>query len=156
MEIRKFIVDDRIFKEIQWVGYPDNWEDKNELGMSFDEVDDIYSKIAEKEFEEWTDEDWIDEGIEDEYDKEERIRESASSIISVSRINKEGLLAYALFCWYGSWDNMKKNVRNCIEDEDYYYYETGCGYDTIDIDLLDGDASGMTRDEFIKFLQGKA
>lgn len=134
----KFRVDERLFKEIEWI---DLEKDRNEI---------VYL-IAEKYYNGMTTDDLEMEGI-DVDEMHDLIYEYIYSIINVGKFNKESLLANALRIWYGSYEDMLDNIRNGVEYDGYYYFETGCGYNIIDADLLGGDGDGETVKEFLEML----
>lgn len=134
----KFRVDERLFREIEWIDL-----EKDE--------DDIVYLIAEKYYKGMTTDDLEMEGI-DVDEMPDLMYEYIYSIINVGKFNKESLLANALRIWYGSYEDMLDNIRNGVEYDDYYYFETGCGYNIIDADLLGGNGNGETVKEFLEML----
>ena len=79
-----------------------------------------------------------------------------NSIIRVLKFSQDSLLFDGLIEWYGTRDNMLKNIRSCIQIDNGwhydYYFVTGVGYDTISSDLLGGQADGLAKKEFIEML----
>jgi len=88
----------------------------------------------------------------DENHLEDIIFDIAADYISIKRFYRDSLLAYGLAAWYGSFDEMENSIDGLVEYDDYYYYNTGVGYDTISSDLLGGHAGGVAKQEFIDFL----
>jgi hypothetical protein len=76
-------------------------------------------------------------------------------------IATDGLLYNALIRWYNRNEThnlngyslkVLENVRSAVIEDGYLYYVTGCGYDTIDSDLLGGSADGATRYKFLEWI----
>ena len=135
---KKFRVDERLFKEIEWIDL-----EKDE--------DEIVYLIAEKFHNGMTANDLEVLGI-DVAEIPNLIYEYMYSVINVGKFHKESLLANALRIWYGSYEDMLDNIRNGVEYDDYYYFETGCGYNIIDSDLLGGNGDGKAVKKFLEIL----
>lgn len=133
-----FTITEAIFNEILEV--ENTWE-------NYEENSEILNQIAIKE----TCEDVS--AFEDESSYHDTVFETLDNIIFIGSISKNGLLYSALVKWYKHKDkDMKQTVRSFVEDNDNIYYVTGCGYDTIDSDLLGGKADGETRKEFLQWI----
>lgn len=63
-------------------------------------------------------------------------------------IPQDSRLYELLLTWYGTYDEMMRCVRNAFEDNSYLYFCTGCGYDIMSADLLDGKADGAATRKF--------
>ena len=130
--MNNFKITEAIFNEIQEV--ENNWEgyEKNSYALTM---------LAHKEMDQ------------EDIDNEDAVFETLESIIFIGSISKKGLLYDALVQWYKYKDkNMKKSIRSFVEDNDNIYYVTGCGYNTIDADLLGGKGDGMARKEFMQWI----
>lgn len=148
----KFTINEDIFNELDVVEYPENYESLNNVGLTFDEYSDIRRRMATKAFEESRD-DYFDEDYEpSDYEIDDVICDIENDMIQVVRFYRFSTLAWGLAAWYGSFEEMENKVRNLVEYDDYYYYETGIGYDTISSDLLGRKADGVAKSEFIDFL----
>lgn len=44
-------------------------------------------------------------------------------------------------------------MRDVVFDDGWMYYVTGCGYATIDRDLLGGSGGGLTEAAFTKYVE---
>ena len=93
---------------------------------------------------------------------ESAIDREMDEITSVYRISKDGLLYQALLKWHNRNENQNlnghslkvlENVRSAVLDDDYLYYVTGCGYDTISSDLLGGTSDGQAKYDFLKWIK---
>lgn len=133
IKMNNFKITDAIFNEIHEV--ENNWE-------NYEENYDIFQQLASNEMEDTEDK-------ENEFD----VLDTLENIIFIGSISKNSLLYSALVKWYEyKGKNMKKSIRSFVEDNDNIYYVTGCGYDTIDSDLLGGKADGETRKEFLQWI----
>lgn len=149
----KFTINDSIYNEIDVVEYPDNYDQLTSVGISWDELDDIRDEMARIELESDPESYGVDD-IEsfDDDQIDDIVHDIARDYISVKRFYRNSLLAYGLAAWYGSFDKMENGISGLVEYEDYYYYNTGIGYDTISSDLLGDEANGVAKQEFIDFL----
>lgn len=50
--------------------------------------------------------------------------------------------------WHGGHSNMMGAVRGAFEQDNMFYFCTGCGYDVMSADLLGGTADGQAAREF--------
>ena len=138
-------IDERIFRELEVVEHR-SFEDYRSDEDWSDSFMEILYELAEKEI--------IDEkdDYEDECDWQDRVSDEASDIIRVVRFDGDGLLALALYNYYGGHENMINSIRSCVDNyirDGYVYYVTGVGYDTINADLLNGNMDGRAKYEFI-------
>lgn len=135
-----FKITEAIFNEIQEV--ENTWENYN-----YGNNTDVFNELAINE----THED-ISE-FEDESSYHDAVFETLKNIIFIGSISKDSLLYSALVKWYKHKDkDMKQTVRSFVEDNENIYYVSGCGYDTIDADLLGGKADGVTKKEFMQWI----
>lgn len=149
----KFMINDSIYNEIDVVEYPDNYEQLTNVGISWDELDNIRNEMARIELENNSESYGVDDIESFDGDQiDDIVRDIAGDYISVKRFYRDSLLAYGLAAWYGSFEKMENSIRGLVEYEDYYYYNTGVGYDTISSDLLGREANGVAKQEFIDFL----
>ena len=142
---------DNIFEEMQVFDGTDSFMENNVIEDEIDEEAnfDILNMLAVEEIG-----DEINGLTDDEL--EDRKVDEYEGIIRVLKFSQDSLLFDGLIEWYGSRDNMLKNIRSCIAIENGwhydYYFVTGVGYDTISSDLLDGKADGLAKKEFIEML----
>jgi len=143
-----FTITSAIFNEI---------EELDINGENFESFYHILYKLAENN---------LNFSIEEKENMSDNELESAidremDEIISVYRISKDGLLYQALLKWHNRNENhnlneyslkVLENVRSAVLDDDYLYYVTGCGYDTISADLLGGTADGQAKYDFLKWI----
>lgn len=130
-----FTIKEAIFNEIQEVEF--NWE-------NYENNKALFDNLALKEM-----------GIENIDNTDEfEILDTLENIIFIGSISKKGLLYDAIVKWYGKRpaNHMKEIIRSFVEDNDNIYYVSGCGYDTIDKDLLGGKADGVTKKEFMQWI----
>jgi len=129
--MNNFKITEAIFNEIQEV--ENNWE-------GYENNSYALTQLAYKE-------------MDSEAVNEDAVFETLDNIIFIGSISKDSLLYSALVQWYKHKEkDMKEEVRSFVEDNDNIYYVTGCGYDTIDSDLLGGNANGTTRKEFLQWI----
>ncbi|HEY4623580.1 MAG TPA: hypothetical protein VIH12_06950 [Solibacillus sp.] len=128
-----FTITEAIFNEIQEV--ENNWEGYENNSYALTML--AYKEMDSTEVSE----------------NDDAVFETLDNIIFIGSIGKDSLLYGALVQWYEhKGKNMKENVRSFVEDNEKIYYVTGCGYDTIDSDLLGGNANGTTRKEFLQWI----
>lgn len=138
-------IDERIFEELQVVEHKDFDDYRTDDDWSDNYMEILY-ELAEKEIGDTRDE------YADENEWQDRVSDEASDIIRVVRFNRYGLLALALHNYYGGHEEMINSIRSCVEnplEDNYIYYVTGIGYDTISADLLHGNSDGKARYKFI-------
>lgn len=134
-------IDERIFNEL----VPINMGSPDENGLSLEEFDSIYWELAQKE----ADISDLDEEDED-YGTLVQDRITDADIISVWRIKNDNLLMKALIEYFGGYQEALSKIRSAVAYSDEIYFVTGGGYDIIDKDLLGGDGSGKTKEDFLK------
>ena len=136
--MKNFKITSAIFNEIQ------------KLDMNNHDAYEILYKLAENEL-----------VSENEYASKELIEDEIDNISSVKMIHKEGLLFHALLKWHNRNENhnlndyslkVLENVRSAVLDDEYLYYVTGYGYDTISSDLLGGTSDGQAKYDFLKWI----
>ncbi len=141
--------DDMIYKEITWFNASDiaghdtfDGIDSCELLYNLAKLEAGYS---------------LDDALDE--DAVERVRDEASSIITVGCFRFDSLLAEGLAEWFECKRyELEGYVRSCWLscDGDYwcFYFVTGCGYDAISSDLLGCECDGVARRKFVDFLNG--
>mgnify|MGYP003418137748 CR=1 FL=1 len=101
------------------------------------------------------------ENYENEDDYNDAVVGELNNIITVNRIDTNGLLYRALMKFFNKDGSHNANgyklafydnVRSVVFDGGYMYWVTGMGYDTISSDLLGGNADGAKRLEFLEWL----
>lgn len=113
-----------------------------------DELDDLENLLRESNLKDCPRE---DDESEEAY--EDRIDEECDFTFCFMRVDKESTLWYALNAWFKSRnEKMEDVIRGYVEDDNYFYYMTGIGYDTISSDLLGGEADGKLKHEFLEFI----
>lgn len=146
MTNKNFTITGVIFNEIEEVEFN---------GENFDEYYELLHQLGENELGEEI------KNYDSEEDYEQAVQEEMDVIICVKRISVDGILYNALLKWFnrnsksnsnGYAIKVLNNVRSAVIDGEYLYYVTGCGYDTIDNDLLNGNGSGHTRHEFLDWI----
>ena len=145
---KNFTITSTIFNEIEQL-------DIN--GENFESYYHIMYELAENELDLSPDE---KENMSDN-ELENLINSEINEIVSINRISKDGLLYQALLKWHNRNEDhnlngyslkVLENVRSVVLDDDYLYYVTGCGYDTISADLLGGTADGQAKYDFLKWI----
>lgn len=84
--------------------------------------------------------------------KEWDVYEIMSDIICLWKIEKRSRLYDYLLKWYGSEENLLKNVRDVYDTNYAIYFVTGIGYAIMSADLLGGTADGNAEREFDQFV----
>ena len=147
--MKNFKITSAIFNEIEEVEFNST--------EAYEEYYSVMYKLAENEL--CLSEDEKENMSNDEL--QENIDDEMNNIISVKRIHKEGLLFHALLKWYNRNENhnlndyslkVLENVRSAVLDDEYLYYVTGYGYDTISSDLLGGTSDGQAKYDFLKWI----
>lgn len=88
-----------------------------------------------------------DNGEDDVYSSHDAaVAEEAQSIIHIWCFKKDSLLALLLENWFEG--DIIPKLRYGYEDEEYYYFVSGCNYAIFDADLLGGNGN---RDAELKF-----
>lgn len=130
----KKINGDFIFGEIEDV--TELFNDWEELERN-PELHNIYRELCLKE-------------VDGEEMTEEEREEAAFEVelMTVKRFSFDGVLYQALLAYYGNYKEMMKGIRSAVSHDNYIYYVTGVGYDTISCDLLNGKADGTARKKF--------
>lgn len=118
------------------------WEDDIlEVDPSSEATDDIWYAVAENI--QQTDPDYADWDVFD----------IMGDIISIWKIEKRSRLYDCLLKWYGSEEELLKNVRDVLDTNDAIYFVTGCGYSIWSADLLGGTADGVAKRDFDRFVE---
>ena len=145
---KNFLITSVIFNEIEDVT-------DQIFGEEYENFHHIAYNLAEKELDQNEDE------FENENEYSEAILEVMNNIITINRINTNGILFHALLRYFNKDQTSNINgykhlfyekVRSCVFEGDYMYYVTGCGYDTISSDLLGTLADGTEKNNFIEWL----
>ena len=79
---------------------------------------------------------------------EEVTQNKEDDALTTYRILKNDTLGVCLVEFFGSDKEVIKHLRNGYEDNLYFYFDAGYGYDVVDQDLLSGNGSGKTRKDF--------
>lgn len=101
--------------------------------------------------------------IEAEDDPDIDVETEVGNIIHLWAVPTDSMLYAMLLFWYGSEDKLQKHVRTCFYTNKYLSenagektrlmcFTTGCGYDIMDADLLGGNANGLTKRAFNRFV----
>ena len=118
-----------------------NWRDDIEEVEPTEYNDDIWYAVAEN----------MKETEPDEYEDYD-VLDIMSDIIFIWKIEKRSRLYDYLLKWYGSEEELLRNVRDVYDTGRAIYFVTGCGYSFFDSDLLGGNADGRTVKEFERFI----
>lgn len=117
-----------------------NWEDDIIEVEASEANDDIWYAVAENM-----------QRTEPEY-KDWDVFDIMSDIICIWKIEKRSRLYDYLLKWYGSEEELLKNVRDVYDTNYAIYFVTGVGYSIFSADLLGGTADGNARREFDQFV----
>lgn len=141
---------DNIFEEMQVFDGANDFVKHNQTDNETDELEnlDILDMLGAKEVDD--SDDMTEEELND------ATADEIGDIIRICKFSQDSLLFDGLIEWYGTRDNMLKNIRSCVQIDNGwhydYYFVTGIGYDTISSDLLGGQADGLAKKEFIEML----
>lgn len=78
----------------------------------------------------------------------EEVTQENDDALTTYRILKNDTLGVCLVEFFGSDKEVVKHLRNGKEDNLYFYFDGGYGYNIIDQDMLNGDGSGKTKKDF--------
>lgn len=85
---------------------------------------------------------------------DEDMADEMNAIISIKSIPMSSYLFSCLEDWTEQQGSSIEEVaRNAVKHNNKLYWTTGCGYDTIDADLLGGGGDGGAVKEFSEFIQ---
>lgn len=68
--------------------------------------------------------------------------------LTTYRILKDDTLGVCLVEFFGNDKEVIKHLRNGREDNLYFYFDAGYGYNIVDKDMLGGNGSGKTQKDF--------
>lgn len=108
--------------------------------LIFNEMQEVYADPMSNEY-------FADEILTQIKNQEEDI-----SDLSFWYIPFHSLLWRALVLYYGNYDKATHSIRSAVTDEEGIYFATGGGYDIISADLLNGQADGKAKQDFLEFI----
>lgn len=134
------LIDDRIFNELIPIDTSNFYQDEDP------DFETVYYALGENE----VDLSSLDKNdIDYENTCMEQIHQ-AMTVVNIWTLKRNSVLMLALIEYFGGYQEALSKIRSAVACSDEIYFVTGGGYDIIDKDLLGGDGSGKTKDDFLK------